>query len=419
MRSFILLDKMVSKKGRKYIKINIDPDNIQSRVYKTILEKTVLNIVKILFEADNINSLNEMLEKLDSIKAFSAGIERAKQFSDTYPIAKHYNYLFTFHQYVQSSYRAGQGKVLEEILKELLETMGATIHTKTILKPPFMGRNGNGLSLVENRNFSDADVIARVDNNNNNRIDIFQLRSNTNTGGTTAKESLVKLLNEIILQRGNNSVEIFYHICTWTNTNDEQYINTLETISKSLANTISSKGKKETKEGIIEKLKKGKYSYKNITLTYSKGVKELCDKVLTNLLNKSKKEIGTNLDCIIKKIIDWDDLWISYSIASHELKIINTNNNSNIKQINIILESSSDESDDLEIAKDNFFNKISKKEFYNMNEDIDTLAMQIAKVWTSNHLPLDTPSGQIAYIKDMLYLLVIHYKYFGKPTNLY
>jgi len=45
---------------------------------------------------------------------------RAEKLSNQYALAGYYPLMFSFHQYFNSSYRARQGKVLEEILKNIV-----------------------------------------------------------------------------------------------------------------------------------------------------------------------------------------------------------------------------------------------------------------------------------------------------------
>ena len=103
--------------------LNLESDKgITGKILKSPLALAT-KIVKLLFE-DNFQSLRD---QLDDIKGYTAGINRVDQLGDSYAITRLYPYLFSFHQYVHSSYRARQGKALEELLKEVMMASGAKV----------------------------------------------------------------------------------------------------------------------------------------------------------------------------------------------------------------------------------------------------------------------------------------------------
>jgi len=91
-----------------------------------------------------------------------------------------YPYYFTFHQFVHSSFRARQGKVLEEIIKNVLNNeKNIMILDKTEQEKEFNTRE---------KNLPDYDVFLKT----NNKLVIIQIRSRDDIVETTAKTSLVE-----------------------------------------------------------------------------------------------------------------------------------------------------------------------------------------------------------------------------------
>lgn len=78
------------------------------------------DIIKSLFE----EKLEERKEDLDEIKLFAAGINRAQRLSSNYTLASYYPFMFAFHQYFHSSFRARQGRVLEQMIQDILKEYG-------------------------------------------------------------------------------------------------------------------------------------------------------------------------------------------------------------------------------------------------------------------------------------------------------
>ncbi len=146
-------------------------------------------IIKQLFE----ERLEEFKDDLDEIKQFVAGIARAQTLSSSYALASYYPSMFAFHQHIHSSFRARQGKVLEKMIENILRQYG---------RCEVPTRNNEKLSIlckifdVEGLPSLDIDVMG-VDFTNKKTI-LIQLRSRDDTGGTTAKGSLVDFLRELL-----------------------------------------------------------------------------------------------------------------------------------------------------------------------------------------------------------------------------
>src|ERR1035441_4524134 len=93
------------------IMISLDKSTEYLRINKAL--KSPLGLAHELIRNLFNKSFDNIKNELDSIKKFVAGIDRAEELGSGYKIAKFYPYLFSFHQFFHSSYRARQGKTLE------------------------------------------------------------------------------------------------------------------------------------------------------------------------------------------------------------------------------------------------------------------------------------------------------------------
>ncbi len=98
-------------------------DNAEMLLVKDIL-KSPLALADKIFTCLFEEKLVELKDDLDEIKSFAAGINRAEELSISYSLASYYPFMFAFHQYFHSSFRARQGKVLERVLQEILRKYG-------------------------------------------------------------------------------------------------------------------------------------------------------------------------------------------------------------------------------------------------------------------------------------------------------
>jgi hypothetical protein len=136
-----------------------------SALIRSVLESPLglsHEVIKCLFE----NRFDEIRTNLDSIKEFVAGVSRAESLGKDYALASYYPSLFAFHQYFHSSYRARQGKTLEEFIKEVLRATDPSlvvpddVATKTrIMATAFRGYNSRGDMDVIVQNQSKIMVI--------------------------------------------------------------------------------------------------------------------------------------------------------------------------------------------------------------------------------------------------------------------
>ena len=85
--------------------LHLMDNTVETQVIKKILNSPLglaSKIVKDLFE----NKLWVLKDDLDEIKQFVAGIKRTEKLSDSYSLASYYPYMFAFHQFFHSSFRA-------------------------------------------------------------------------------------------------------------------------------------------------------------------------------------------------------------------------------------------------------------------------------------------------------------------------
>lgn len=91
-------------------------DEENAQIAKIILKSPLgltQEIIQRLFE----NNFKEVKDNLDSIKQFTAGITRSEKIGNSYSLAKFYPYLFSFHQFVHSSYRQDKERRLKSCLR--------------------------------------------------------------------------------------------------------------------------------------------------------------------------------------------------------------------------------------------------------------------------------------------------------------
>lgn len=368
--------------------------NYQERVFLYLLDETVetkiirkiLNsplglakdIVKNLFE----DKLGELKDNLDTIKMFVAGIRRAESLSEDYALAKYYPNMFAFHQFFNSSFRARQGKALEEMIKIILANYGnfeevpdKAKRMQEILSESF------GVK-IENL---DVDAIG----SNANEIILIQLRSRDDTGGTTAKSSLVELLRSLLRLEKEPDKLIFYLICVWDERNSQQKNSTIEKIYSSLKDYIPNKN------DFLDAISKGYNLTEQIGIKLAYGTGEI-SKALFERMGSENKDILNAIQTIIKLVEKWDDLWLSYAIANAELELTHLKNVSNIELLNQKLS-----------QVESTFNFTS---YDKLVSSIDELTTQILPLWKEDTLPLNSPSGQIHYIRDLLFLKAYYQK---------
>jgi hypothetical protein len=316
---------MIKKQDRVFLQLLDETEEV--KIVKSILKSPIglaQDIIKRLFE-DKFDELNN---DLDEIKQFAAGVNRARSLSQSYSLASYYSYLFSFHQHFNSSYRARQGKVLEAMLQGVLsnycgceKVAKSPTETKALFKELF---HKDSPQL-------DADVVGI--NLKNSKAIVMQLRSRDDTGGTTAKSSLVELLKEFLRNDFKTKTPFLYLLAVWDARDSQQKNSTIEKIYSSLKDYITVE-----KDDFYKRVSVGITLKNNISIKLSYGTEEI-SQTLYDWTETNDKSILKSIGNVINQIESWDDLWIAYSIASLELDTKFIKQSTNIKFLNELFDS--------------------------------------------------------------------------------
>lgn len=355
-----------------------------TKIVRTIL-KSPLELSQLIIRLLFNNNFKEVKDNLDSIKQFVAGITRSEALGKSYSLAKYYPYLFSFHQFFHSSYRARQGKVLEEMFKEVI-------------------RHANKNFIVPDKEKDKKDIMSEVFKDYDSKLDIdviakkskgkilaLQLRSRDDTGGTTAKASLVEALRGVMKKSVEKDTDLFYLIGIWDKIKSNQKTITISKIYESLRPYFQ---KQILKECFISNIEKGIELHKGITLKLAYGDKEIVKNV-SDWIGKDTELNYEDIEKIIKTLETSDDLWLSYVIASLELENIELRGINNIEYLNEMLKS-----EKFDISA------------FTSNEEYLTLAnelvLKIIPKWNKDSLPVSTMSEKATYIRDLILLRFIY-----------
>lgn len=355
-----------------------------TKIVRTIL-KSPLELSQLIIRLLFNNNFKEVKDNLDSIKQFVAGITRSEALGKSYSLAKYYPYLFSFHQFFHSSYRARQGKVLEEMFKEVI-------------------RHANKNFIVPDKKKDKKDIMSEVFKDYDSKLDIdviakkskgkilaLQLRSRDDTGGTTAKASLVEALRGVMKKSVEKDTDLFYLIGIWDKIKSNQKTITISKIYESLRPYFQ---KQILKECFISNIEKGIELHKGITLKLAYGDKEIVKNV-SDWIGKDTELDYEDIKKIIKTLETSDDLWLSYVIASLELESIELRGINNIEYLNELLKS-----EKFDISA------------FTSNEEYLTLAnelvLKIIPKWNKDSLPVSTMSEKATYIRDLILLRFIY-----------
>lgn len=358
--------------------------NGNTRIVKTILKSPLglaQEIIKLLFQNDFI----KVKDNLDSIKQFVAGITRSEMLGKSYALAKFYPYLFSFHQFVHSSYRARQGKTLEELFKEVIRksNQNFVVPDKEKDKQKVMSEVFKGYDSK-----LDIDVVAKK---SKGKVLALQLRSRDDTGGTTAKSSLVEALRQVMKKSVEKDTDLFYLIGIWDKIKSNQKNITISKIYESLEPYFQ---KKISKEGFIKNIEKGIELHKGVTLKLAYGDEEIVKNV-SDWIGKDTKLDYNSMKTIIATLESSDDLWLAYVIASLELENIELKGINNIQYLNELLKT----------EKFNISGFTSNEEYLKLANE---LALKIIPKWDKDSLPVSTMSEKAHYIRDLILLRFVY-----------
>lgn len=357
----------------------------ETEMVKNILKSPLglaSDIIKSLFE----EKLEERQKDLDEIKLFAAGIKRAQKLSPNYTLASYYPFMFAFHQYFHSSFRARQGKVLEQMIQDILKEYGECEHVPEKNKDRLL-LLGDIFETDEPPNL-DIDVMAS--DPMNRKTLVIQLRSRDDTGGTTAKESLVNLLREVLRSYETPQNDLLYLICVWDPRDSQQKASTVKKMFMSLKEHIMV-NEDSFNEIVINKVK----LQENIYLKMAYGTDEIANSLFEWIDTKNENVLEA-ISTIVNLVSDWDDLWIAYAIASLELEVVSLSGQSNIKLLNKKYD---------QIGID--FNYAS---YQDLIDSIDSIVQKMIPLWTEDSIPVKTPADQLQYIRDLLFLKAYYEK---------
>jgi hypothetical protein len=365
-------------------------DNPELEELKDIFESP-LGLAKELviscFKSDPHQGLLKYESELDSIKKRAAGITRAHDLS-SYKIAEYSPYLFAFQQFFHSSYRARQGEVLEAVVYHSLRSGHANPSKekkdrKSLIKTVF--------DIRKNVNY-DVDFTAT----NRDRILLGQIRSTDVTGGTTAKGSLVDLLR-FILREKRASPSARYLVVVWEPLERQQKQSLINKIWDSLRSELGSTHEREFKENID---RGWNIPDTNISIRLVYGIDEFGDE----LNNFSENTIAkSKLLSLWESIQNWDDLWLTYAIASLELENLICGGQTNFQVLQTKLS-------ELRIT-------ISNDDLRNYKQSSISIAERIAREWTETTLPVTAPSDILNYLRDLVLLKMINVKVMGYDSS--
>lgn len=364
-------------------------DNPQLEEVKDIF-KSPLDLAKELVKSCFLGDPNQGLLKheseLDAIKKRAAGITRAHDLS-SYKIAEYSPYLFAFQQFFHSSYRARQGEVLEAVVYYSLKSADANPSKekkdrKRLIKESFNIRGNVGY---------DVDFFA----SKSDKILLGQIRSTDVTGGTTAKGSLVDLLR-FILREKRLSPSTRYLIIVWEPLQRQQKQSLINKIWDSLRSELGRENEEEFKENIDQGWE---IPDTDISVRLVYGTDEFGEELNAFADNENAR---SKLLSLWESIQRWDDLWLTYAIASLELENLIFKRYTNFQ----ILEKKLHE---LKIA-------ISNEDLKNYQTSSISIAERVAREWKESTLPVTAPADILNYLRDIVLLKMIHLKVLGNDN---
>ena len=357
----------------------------ETRLVKDILKSPLglaSDIITSLFE----EKLEELKDGLDEIKLFAAGIQRAETLSISYSLASYYPFMFAFHQYFHSSFRARQGKVLEQMLQRILQQYGRcdSVPDKNTGRLSLLGE------IFKTDEIPNLDVDVMASDITNKKTVVIQLRSRDDTGGTTAKGSLVDLLRGLLRLNKTPQNNILYLVCIWVPRDSQQKISTVKKMFSSLEADIA-----VSEKDFHEIVKNEVRLQENISLRMVYGTDEIA-RSLFEWIGNENEEVLNAISTIVDLVSDWDDLWITYAIASLELEISALSGKSNIRILN-------EKYDKTGI-------NLNYASYQALTDSIDSILQKMIPLWTEDSIPLNTLSDKAQYIRDLLFLKAYHEK---------
>jgi hypothetical protein len=228
-------------------------------------------------------------------------------------------------------------------------------------------------------------VLAR---NKRNDFLLIQLRSRDDTGGTTAKASLVELLRDILRSGRKPRHPIRYVIVVWEELDGNQKTSLIDKVLQSLTGLISPSGAEET-------LERGQplRVADSIILQLAYGTAQTTSDLAEFASNKAMTRL---LSDVLNLMQSWDDLWLTYALTSLELERLAVLGKSNFE----LLE------EKLERARIT----IGQRELRNYLESSEIIARRLQEEWREDTLPVKSPADSVIYIRDLVLLKMVRTK---------
>lgn len=350
----------------------------QAQLAQRIL-KSPLGLAKRVIDYLFDNRFSQLKDDLDSIKQFVAGINRVSQL-DSYQLARYYPYFFAYHQHFHSAYRATQGKVLEGLIQEWVRTSAIPldVSSSTKTRNEYLKR-----VLPDYDSLLDLDVVVA----DGARVLCVQLRSRDDTGGTTAKGSLVQATRYMMRQaRVLPNSHIHYVVGVWDVRKRQQETSTKKKWFQDLEADMNL-----SEADFSAQLTSGVRLRPHLTLQLAYGYAELAS-VISAWAGGIESQMLENL---ITYISQADDLWLAYLVAHLELESLELYGQNNILMLTQALSAHP-------YRVDTF---TTSQEYVAL---ADELAQKIASEWRGDFPFLHTLSEKIIYIRDLILLKFIH-----------
>jgi hypothetical protein len=330
-------------------------------------------IIEQCFSQEN-EGIKSYRENLDSIKRMALGLSSAERSAeDGDKLASYSVYQYSFQQFFQSSIRARQGHVLDRALTRILEENGIKSYTK-LEHEEVLKEIG-----VQTSARHDIDVLGSLDQN----YLLIQIRSRDDTGGTTAKGSLVELIRDVGKTRKYPNRRLLYVIYIWEPLNRQQRESLISRIRDSL----------QLNEDDVKILREGNtLSYgTNLDLKLVYGPVELFES-LQQFFSKGVDVEGYSR--LMEMLSEWDDLWLSYALATLELENKISSGVSNFEVLEEVMKEQGIEIQDTDITD---YRKRSCE-----------IAEQLLRSWRKDTICFSAPADQLNYIRDLVLLKIVH-----------
>jgi len=318
----------------------------------------------------NGEGLREYRSNLDATKRMALGLLSAElSYQRGDKLAEYGIYQFAFQQFVQSSFRARQGIVLQRVLERVLKPYLRVIDRKALRSTGIPG------DVVEKH---DLDLLLRSPAGD---LVVIQIRSRDDTGGATAKASLAEAPKDF--RKYGLGRRLLYLIYVWEPLDESQR----GTLARKVGGVLDLSGED------VDALEKGEILDigGNIRVGVAYGSREL--------FSTLSRELGVEIDAdrhagIVEATSRWDDLWMSYAVATIELENLVTVGKTNAKLLN-------------ELVGRGVL-KIGLDDARSYEGASVRLAKEMAVYWKDDLIPFTSLSDKMNYLRDLILLRMVY-----------